>query len=644
MMLEILIKKLNKNKFFKFISSVRLAVPIMLVIGAVVAWGTIVESNYNADIAGLMVYRTLWFYALLGLLGINIFCAMMSRYPWKLHQIGFVTTHIGMLTLLGGALVTSEFGLDGQLRVEEGSQSSNVILQNYVVEVRNESGEIIRSTPLTRKLSEKTADDLGLESALEGSGYRVVEYRPFVKPGMPSNSGWQNSQSAGAEDSSGIQFRLKSQFFDVTEGVGPSKPEMSMGPVSIRYIVAGKSAAPSKQSKSPHQAPSGTFDPKLVIKTSAGKILATLDITKERSIVLENGVKVSVSGIFEQGVVVQNKLQEGGEPGANPALELKIEKASKSIRDVAYAKFPDFSLSTNGSMGLKFEYQVSGGSSSNTAVDSAADKTIAAPTINTDRSGNVMEFHVPQDSNESVELVLYKDNEKLLSEKLSPSKAVVTPWMGMEITLMSRNSGGGSPSTTLDHSANNSSDNSMESMHGNNSNRDSNNSDVVSAELLPRSPVPPSAILINPLRSELGQPFWLVEGSSARVEGPQGIFEIFYGQAVVELPLLIHLNKFTKVDYPGTETPKSYESLVHTGDGQEILISMNEPLQKSGYVIYQAAYDLQPGRPPVSIFSVNRDPGRPIKYAGSLILVLGIALYTLMKSRVYRNWKKVKSV
>ena len=67
---------------------------------------------------------------------------------------------------------------------------------------------------------------------------------------------------------------------------------------------------------------------------------------------------------------------------------------------------------------------------------------------------------------------------------------------------------------------------------------------------------------------------------------------------------------------------------------------MNEPFKQSGFTLYQSSYELSPGRPEVSIFSVNRDPGRWVKYIGSLILSIGIILYVFMKSKLYLNWRK----
>ncbi len=112
----------------------------------------------------------------------------------------------------------------------------------------------------------------------------------------------------------------------------------------------------------------------------------------------------------------------------------------------------------------------------------------------------------------------------------------------------------------------------------------------------------------------------------------------------VDLPFTIQLEKFQKIDYPGTETPMSYQSTVRVnGTGVPIEIKMNEPLQKDGFVLYQASYEMAPGAPTASIFSVNQDPGRLTKYIGAVILCIGIVIFTLMRSEWYREYKRKKA-
>jgi hypothetical protein len=64
---------------------------------------------------------------------------------------------------------------------------------------------------------------------------------------------------------------------------------------------------------------------------------------------------------------------------------------------------------------------------------------------------------------------------------------------------------------------------------------------------------------------------------------------------------------------------------------------MNEPLKYRGLTFYQASFQQDTdGTPIASILSVNYDPGRWIKYLGSLILTLGTVLLFYNKRKAAR--------
>ncbi|HTK73868.1 MAG TPA: hypothetical protein VL371_01350, partial [Gemmataceae bacterium] len=65
------------------LGSLKLAVVLLAVLAAVIAATTIVEADYGRSYAQWYVYHSGWFVALLAVLGVNIFCAAMSRWPWK---------------------------------------------------------------------------------------------------------------------------------------------------------------------------------------------------------------------------------------------------------------------------------------------------------------------------------------------------------------------------------------------------------------------------------------------------------------------------------------------------------------------------------------------------------------------------------
>jgi hypothetical protein len=97
------------------LASLRLAIVLLALFAACLAGATLLESVYSARAAQDLVYRTWWFALLLALLAANVVGAALKKYPWKRHQTGFLITHSGLLVLLLGGLLTSLFGVEGQM-------------------------------------------------------------------------------------------------------------------------------------------------------------------------------------------------------------------------------------------------------------------------------------------------------------------------------------------------------------------------------------------------------------------------------------------------------------------------------------------------------------------------------------------------
>jgi hypothetical protein len=120
---------------FKFLSSLKLAVVVILSLAYVLAMGTIYESLYGTPVAKEKVYGTWWFTLVLFFLGLNVLCAALSRLPWKRHHIGFVVTHAGIITILIGSVITQRYGIDGSLPIVEGEESDRTSLDEPLLQV-----------------------------------------------------------------------------------------------------------------------------------------------------------------------------------------------------------------------------------------------------------------------------------------------------------------------------------------------------------------------------------------------------------------------------------------------------------------------------------------------------------------------------
>ena len=137
-----------------------------------------------------------------------------------------------------------------------------------------------------------------------------------------------------------------------------------------------------------------------------------------------------------------------------------------------------------------------------------------------------------------------------------------------------------------------------------------------------------------------GQRLWLELGASGQITSGNYLYYVQYARRQVDLKFEVKLDNF-KVDYyQGTTRAKEYSSVVEVA-GQKHLISMNNPLKHGGFTFYQASYEMDDeGKPRLSVLSVNYDPGREIKYLGSLLMCFGIISMFYFKPK-YSGTNKV---
>jgi hypothetical protein len=150
---------------------------------------------------------------------------------------------------------------------------------------------------------------------------------------------------------------------------------------------------------------------------------------------------------------------------------------------------------------------------------------------------------------------------------------------------------------------------------------------------------------------------WFELESPHEIKSNTSTYFVAYVRKKYNLGFEIRLDKFKMQNYGGSLLPMSYESTVtvsgNTGKASESSndagggeknpqsksISMNEPLKFNSFTLYQSSFEQnERGEPTLSVFAVNYDPGRAVKYAGSLGIVFGIAIMFYIKPR----WSKKK--
>ena len=123
------------TKFLGFLSSLKLAVILLVLLLVGLAVGTIIESRVGVEAAGRLVYYSWWFLGLQALLAVNVAMSIADLFPWGKKRIGFLMLHTSLLLIFAGSGVTYFFKIEGTLGLWEGETGNQIVeldRQNHV--------------------------------------------------------------------------------------------------------------------------------------------------------------------------------------------------------------------------------------------------------------------------------------------------------------------------------------------------------------------------------------------------------------------------------------------------------------------------------------------------------------------------------
>ena len=115
-----------------------------------------------------------------------------------------------------------------------------------------------------------------------------------------------------------------------------------------------------------------------------------------------------------------------------------------------------------------------------------------------------------------------------------------------------------------------------------------------------------------------------------------------FGYQQLPLGYAIELQDFIRKLNPGRVGNAAFASSVRLIDpaadvDQQHEISMNEPLGYGKFTFYQSSFQETPGGMEGSVLTAAYDPGRFLKYLGSLMICAGIFILFYMRAYLFRN-------
>ncbi len=615
-----MLSHLKKNRLFQFFASLKLAVFSLLSLATILATATILESLYGTRAAYVFVYGTWWFAGVLLMLGSNVFCAAAIRFPWKRHQTGFAITHAGILTILVGSLLTQQLGVDGNLPVVEGQQDGEVILNDLTLTLADEDrkrSEVFDLPVYALRRSGRLVEiNLPGDRRLVLDDYlpRAIFEKKLVKSPLPGVG-----LPAMRIELFNSRFRLEEWLQAQPEKAA----ELNLGPAVLYFKKLW-----TKEQEANFTAPPAPAKP--VKASKLGYIIAQYQ-GKELRIDIADAMKgkwlpiggtplsVHLERYMPYAIVENNELVNKSDEPVNPAIQLKLrDTAGGEEQHTLFANFPEFAT-------LHKAHQQPGqkplGAKLKMIAAGAHKEAGAGGTAGMGRGQ--LHFAQTADGKRLLYFSKGKAGDMKAQGTVKLNEPMPTGWMDLQFRV----------TEWLDAAVEEESPRYIEFIQGGDANFLTGiRMHVEEGPRVADAGVP--GVKSASAKSSDNEPdhgFWLMEGSGRPISvGGRELF-VQFAKRRMTLPFQLHLEKFTMGTDPGTTKAATYESQVSVkdpmgGEGKKALISMNEPLVYGGYTFYQASYQMEEGRPPVSIFSVNYDPGRPVKYAGSLIMVFGIII------------------
>jgi hypothetical protein len=220
------------------LSSLRLAVVVMVTLASVCAFATFYEMENGTPAVQRDIYRTPGFAFLLALLGLNVFSVMVSRFPWTKHHIGFLTAHVGILLVLVGSLISLHRGLDSNMALFEGETTNRVSLLEKALFVSIPGERVQGSFPV---VLEKHSPHPGAERRFRVPGSDLVlvadDYQPHVVV--------SESFAPAASGPPALHFVLQAPMASQDAWLVPDDPQrghLDLGMVSFGFHAAASDA------------------------------------------------------------------------------------------------------------------------------------------------------------------------------------------------------------------------------------------------------------------------------------------------------------------------------------------------------------------------------------------------------------------
>ncbi len=655
--------------------TLKVAVILLGTIGAFAIYGTVA-----LDEDASMAFFTAWpFSILMIVLMVALAIAVISRYPWKKTQIGWIMTHAGLITVILGHMIKAHWGEEGRLSLWEPDvadadagapgRSSVYEQEEWVLTATLDAGDdrvkatvpvplktLATDAPLARAFRLPSGDTVAVERYYPSFAWDEVvtnddragkggaepdnpairvEVRSVLAAGGRSGRTWlfARSRQRSAASFGGRGYHFHGDGHDHGSGLdgGSHGDALTVYHVEVESEAAlrGLLEADSAAAAAPPGGPGGKGVLTFAARDGEGTRIAEVAVGSakvgEEQPIGSTGYAVKLLGYFPDLRVGAEGTANSSDEARNPAVALEIRGPDgRSHRRMLFAFAPELDIAPTGADAVPFDVRY----------DFPMGQSLPTGAVMVSEVGG---------RTEPVAVVKDPFGERRV-EAFRTDRPIPVEWLGAEVHILDR-----FPRARLERVPWN-------------------------ADYLGR--VPAVLVSIGPDEraggagsASPGEAFAATVASDPAAAGRNGRarawvrwnlvdrpevlstersgrVELTFGPLKKSLGFEVELRDFILRTYEGTENPSSFESDVivrdlETGHTFPHKIYMNHPLTYKGYTFYQADYDKASLKR--STFQVSYDPSWRVVYLGYILTSLGVAFIFFVKPIMLRRAAKARA-
>lgn len=317
------------DRIWRFIGSIKLAIPLLSLIVIILIGATFYESQVGSVTVQQEIYQSPWFGGLMFLLAVNLGISALSRYPWRgARKVGFAITHLGLIVIIAGSAAVIHLGMEGMLLVRIDSFANNQIrVQGDLLQVMDSQGEVKQGNIFVDQNGVFSPHFLaGLE--LEGYSDNAIKTVDFVEAGEVKNPAVKLNLSS----------QRMGQNIDQSLAVAPqSYSQITLGLAELA-IVKTESQGELEQLLSPpettNQHPWGTIE---LISSNPNQIIDVQN-NLAKTVKLDD-LEIKITDFFPDFRLDDNNLPSTASANLNnPTVLLELTSSKVKERWFVFAK------------------------------------------------------------------------------------------------------------------------------------------------------------------------------------------------------------------------------------------------------------------------------------------------------------------